>query len=317
MSVSRILGVASLVLACAACSSTRLGPPPAPPVAVRPLDAMPGDLDLVVRLDLKRIRDTLGAAVMQGITEQAVAGLHGEDRATDQLLLGALAQTDTVWAGFRPVNGLEGADSVFVLRGQFSKFDPHAIASTPRFAAPLDLGAAFRRYDRKPPSARSAPARIYTRGDDLIVTLSEAEIDAVERSLEEQRGLPPLEPAEKGALSAVARPRVLPSAWFDAAPALERLTEHARRLELTADLTSVGVDASLALEFEDASTAKRLAAALTDLRDSLSGAGSGRLAKLAAKTQVTNAGEFITLHLVVGRDELGEIVNCRGAACAW
>jgi len=298
------------------CAPATLRPPPPPPSAVRPLDAMPGDLDLVVRLDLKRIRDTLGNTVMQGITEQAMAGLHGEDRGTDKLLLGALNQTDTLWVGFRPANGLDGADSVFVLRGQFSKFDPHAAASVPPFAPPVDLGAAFRRYDRKPPALRSAPARIYTRDDDLIVTLSEAEIDSVERSLEQHRGAPPLEPADQGALSAVARPRVLPSAWFDASPALERLAGHARRLELNADLTSAGVDASLALKFEDAATAKRLGSAITELRDSLSGA-SGRLAKLATKTEVTSAGEFVTLHLTVGRGELGEIVNCRGTACAW
>jgi len=277
---------------------------------------MPGDLDLVVRLDLKRIRDTLGATAMQSITEQALHGLHGEDRATDELLLGALNQTDTLWAGFRPVNGLEVADSVFILRGQFSKFDPHAAASKPAFAAPIDLGAAFLRYDREPPALRSAPARIYARGEDLIVSVSEAEIDSVERSLEQHRGAPGLEPSDQGALSAVARSRVLPSAWFDSAPALQRLAEHARRLELNADLTSAGVDATLALKFEDDATAKRLATALTELRVSLSGQ-SGRLAKLASKTEVTNAGEFVTLHLSVGRGELGEIVNCRGSACSW
>lgn len=308
------LAVSALVVC--SCAPAALGPPPPAPSAIHPLDAIPGDLDLVVRLDLKRIRDTLGVTAMQGITEQAIHGLRGEDSATDQLLLGALNQTDTLLVGFRPVNGLEGADSVFVLSGQFAKFDPHAVASNPPFQAPIDLGAAFRRYDRKSPPARSAPARIYTRGDDLIVSTSEAEIDSVERSLEQHRGAPPLEPAEKGAISAVARPRVVPSAWFDASPALERLAEHARRFELNADLTSAGVDATLALKFEDAATAKRLASALTDLRDSLSGA-PGRLGKLATKTEVTSAAEFITLHLVVGRDELGEIVNCRGSACAW
>ncbi len=317
MSWSRVAGVSALALsALSGCAPTQIGPPPAPPAAVHPLDAMPGDLDLVVRLDLKSIRDTLGILSMQGITEQAVRSLRGEDRATDELLLGALNQTSTLWIGFRPVNGLEGADSVFVLQGQFSKFDPHAVTSTPPFAAPLDLGGAFRRYDRRRPATRSAPMRIYTRADDLIVSLSEAEIDSVERSLEQHRGAPPLEPAEKGALSAVARPSVLPAAWFDASPALERLAGRARRLELTADLTSAGVDASLSLKFEDAATAKRLASALNDLRDSLSGA-PGRLGKLATKTEVTNAAEFITLHLVVGRDELGEIVNCHGSACAW
>ncbi|HEX3776188.1 MAG TPA: hypothetical protein VHV51_17070, partial [Polyangiaceae bacterium] len=184
------------------------------------------------------------------------------------------------------------------------------------FDAPIDLGAGFRRYDRAAPKTRAAPARIYTRGDDLIVSLSEAEIDSVERALEERRGAPPLEPPEKGALSAVARPRVLPSSLFDSAPALERLAQHATRLELSADLTSAGVDAALSLKFEDSSTANRVGSALTELRDALKNS-PGRLAKLAARLEVTNAAEFVTLHLTSSRDELSEIVNCRGAGCAW
>jgi hypothetical protein len=265
---------------------------------------------------MKRIRDTLGASTMQTISEHAVRGLRGTDQATDALLVSALSETDTLWVGVRPETDLTPADTVFVLAGHYPKFDPHATASTPPFDAPIDLGAGFRRYDRAAPKTRAAPARIYTRGDDLIVSLSEAEIDSVERALEERRGAPPLEPPEKGALSAVARPRVLPSSLFDSAPALERLAQHATRLELSADLTSAGVDAALSLKFEDSSTANRVGSALTELRDALKNS-PGRLAKLAARLEVTNAAEFVTLHLTSSRDELSEIVNCRGAGCAW
>ena len=300
----------------AACAPTRIGPPPSAPTVQRALDAMPGDLDLVVRLDLKRIRDTLGASVMQGITEQAVRGLRGEDQATDALLLGALAKTDTLWLGMRPLGGFEGADTVFVMSGHFPDFDPHAVASTPPFQKYLDLGGAFRRYDRASPQTRSAPARIYTRSDDLVVSLSEAEIDSVERSLEERRGAPPLEPAEKGALSAVARPRVLPPEVLEASPTLQHLAARAIRCELNADLTSAGVDATLSLKFEDSSAAERVGRALGDVRDTLKG-DPGRLAKLAERLQVSNAAEYVTLQLALGRDELSELVNCRGSACAW
>jgi hypothetical protein len=299
-----------------ACAPARIGPPPSAPSVVRALDAMPGDLDLVVRLDLQRIRDTLGAPAMAAITEQAVRGLRGADQATDALLLSALGQTDTLWLGIRPVTGLEGADTVFVMMGHFPNFDPHRVASVPPFQKPIDLGGAFRRYDRASPKARSAPARIYTRGDDLVVSLSEAEIDSVERSLEQRRGTPPLEPPEKAALSAVARPRVLPASFFDVAPSLQRLAMRATRCELTADLTSAGIDATLSLKFEDLATAERVGKALSDLQGALESA-PGRLAKLTQKLKVSNAAEFVTLHLAIGRDELSEIVNCRGSACVW
>ena len=310
-----VLGVASALLA-AGCGSRYIGPPPNAPSVMRPLDAMPADLDLVLRLDLRRIRETLGELAMTDISERAVHGLHGADSATDALLLEALKGTDTLWLGLRPTHTLNGADSVFVMAGHYPGFDPHRARSTPRFDLPIDLGGDLRRYDRRHPPARSAPARIYTHGTDLVVSLSEAEIDSVERSLEEQRGAPGLEPAEKGVLSAVARPRVLPSELFAGSDTLRRLAQRALRLELNADLTNAGVDASLALKLEDASVAENVGKALVEVREALQ-SGSGRLAKLAQRLQISSAGPYVTLKLAIGRDELAELVNCRGSACTW
>lgn len=298
------------------CGARHLAPPPSAPSLARPLDAMPADLDLVVRLDLHRIKDTLGAPAMDSLMEQAVKGLHGADQATDALLLHALGETDTLWLGTRPSAALDATDTVLVMSGHFSNFDPHGAASTPPFAPPLELGGDFKRFDRASPKARAAPARIYTRGDDLVVSLSEAEEDSVERSLEARLGAPPLDPAEQGVLAAVVRPRLLPEELFSAAPALRKLAERALRCELNADLTSAGVDARLALKFEDPNSAERVGGALTDLRDALQNT-PGRLAKLAARVQISNAAEYVTLRLAIGRDELSELVNCRGTACAW
>jgi len=298
------------------CHSSEIGPPPDAPRLVRAADAMPADLDLVLRLDLRKIRETLGGPAMTAISQQAVRGLRGADSGTDALLLAALEQTDTLWLGVRPTRTLEAADSVFVMSGHFPKFDPHRAGSTPPFAPPIDLGGDLRRYDRARPKTRSAPARIYVQGEALLVSLSEAEIDSVERSLEQQRGMPPLEPAEKGVLSAVARPQVLPLGLLAGAGGLRRMVQSADRLELNADLTGSGLDGTLALRFDDAPLAERVARDLTEMRDEL-GRGSGRLAKFASRLKVGNAGQYVSLQLVVGRDELSELVNCRGSACAW
>jgi hypothetical protein len=303
-------------LLAAGCGTPHVGPPPDAPSVNRPLDAMPADLDLVLRLDLRRIRDTLGAPAMSALSEQAVHGLHGADQATDALLLSALQGTDTLWLGLRPTRSLEAADSVLVMSGHFPGFDPHRAESTPRFGAAVDLGGTLRRYDRGHPPARSAPARIYVHGEELVVSLSEAEIDSVERSFEQQRGAPPLEPAEKGVLSAVARPRVLPAELFAGSDSLRRVAQRAERLELSADLSAAGVDATLALRFEDATAAEHVAKALSELRDALQ-SSPGRLGKFAARLKVTNAAEYVALQLAIDRDELAHLVNCRGSNCSW
>jgi len=299
-----------------ACRSEHIGPPPNAPTLVRASDAMPADLDLVVRLDLRKIRETLGGPAMTALSQQAVKAMRGADRGTDALMLRAFEQTDTLWLGMRPTSTLEVADSVFVMAGHFPDFDPHRAESTPRFGPAVDLGGDLRRYDRVQPPLRSAPARIYVHGQDLLVSLSAAEIDSVERSLEEQRGMPPLEPAEKGVLSAVARPQVLPLAILAGTGNLRRLVQSANRLELNADVTGSGVDATLALRFEDALMAEQVAKALGEMRAAL-GADSGRLAKFASRTKVASAGQYVSLQLTLGRDELSELVNCRGSACAW
>jgi len=312
----RFWGIGFCGLLACACHAERVGPPPNAPSLVRASDAMPADLDLVLRLDLRKIRDTLGGPTMSALSQQAVQGMRGADRATDALLLRALEQTDTLWIGVRPTRGLEAADSVFVMSGHFPNFDPHRAESTPRFGPAVDLGGDLRRYDRPHPPVRSSPARIYVHGNDLLVSLSEAEIDSVERALEEQRGAPPLEPADKGVLSAVARPQALPLGILAGTGSLRRLLQSAERLELNADLTGSGLDATLSLKLEDAPLAERVAKALNEMRDAL-GADSGRLAKFATRIKVGNAGQYVSLQFGLGRDELSELVNCRGSACAW
>ncbi len=236
-------------LLAAGCHPARVGPPPDAPSVTRPLAAMPADLDLVVRLHLRRIRDTLGGPAMTAISEQAVHGLHGADRATDALLLSALKGTDTLWLGVRPTSGLQAADSVFVMSGHFPGFDPHRAESTPRFGAPVDLGGTMRRFEREHPPSRSAPARIYVQGEELVVSLSELKSTAWSDSLEEGRGAPALEPDEKGVLSAVARPRVLPSEWFAGSRylAARRSARRAPGAERGSDGRGRGRDARAAL----------------------------------------------------------------------
>jgi len=128
--------------------------------------------------------------------------------------------------------------------------------------------------------------------------------------------MPALEPAEKGVLSVVARPQVLPLELLADVASLRRVVRSAQRLELTADLAGSGLDATLALKFEDASLAEQVAHALSEMCAAL-GQSSGRLSRFATRVKVGSAGQYVSLQLVLGKDELSELVNCRGSACAW
>jgi hypothetical protein len=223
------------------CGASRPAPPPGPALqASRPAAAVPADLDVVVRIDLDRIRRVLGSEVAAALRAAASAS------AGDRLLATALSQADTAWIGFRPGLAAEHIDNVVVLRGRFAGFDP------PRaeWGLPTDLGAVWRRYDRSSPPDRSAPARLYAWGEELLVFASTAEIDSVERAVEGGQNESALEPPERGVLSVAARSAMLAESVAGRSPAAARLLRKSRRLVASAELGDTELRAEVELSFE-------------------------------------------------------------------
>ena len=63
--------LACVALLLAGCAARRAAPPPAPSVE-DPAGIVPPDLDLVLRLDLGRLRDALGQGALDELTRRAV-----------------------------------------------------------------------------------------------------------------------------------------------------------------------------------------------------------------------------------------------------
>ena len=167
--------LATLILGCAQ-------PPILPPVtsvpSVKSADgAIPADLDVVVRLDLEAMRRSLG----DGATTLALQGLSG-DRGSE--LAPLYVNTDTVWIGFRPGEGLEPLDSVIVLEGHFDSFEPRTGRGREVWLAPRDLGGGWRRWERREPGTRSDWALLYQRLNKSVVAASIAEVDSTVRAVE-------------------------------------------------------------------------------------------------------------------------------------
>src|SRR6185503_14797055 len=154
-------------LLAAACSRPP-APPPAAPATTRPADAIPADLDVVVRVDLARIRGALGPTLYAALRDAAA-------RSGDPVTSSALEHADAVWIGLRPGSDAEHSDDVVVLSGNFADLDPRALG---HFGPAMDLGAGWRRWDlAEKPRARLLPARLYARRSELLVAASTAEID--------------------------------------------------------------------------------------------------------------------------------------------
>ena len=296
-----------IALMALACASERIPPPSAPgPFVERPADAIPGDLDVVVRIDFARVKSALGSQLLHQLKERAP---RGGDAASERLLVDAMTRADTIWIALRPADDLEQSDNVIILRGRFGDLDPKKYGGESRWRGPTDLGAAFRVYERDQPKLRSAPARIYLRLPDLMIFVSAAEIDSAERVIERGADDPRLEPPEKGAIALEARIGRLAEAIAARSPAAARLLEPARRLRATIDLDAGGLRAELELDFELEEQARRAADATAIFARAVI-ESKGAASRIASALRVEAVGQTLVLGFRLGPVELAELVAC-------
>lgn len=255
---ARWFGGLSVALALVACGPERVPPPQSPaPSAPSPGAVIPGDLDVAVRFDLARMREALGDDTLRRLRARAAEG-SGAEPELSRLLGDLLLRSQTLWVAFRPGPRADRVDNVIVLRGRFADVDLRSYDLSPSFGPPADLGAGWRRWDRLAADGRAEPARAYAQGDDLLVLVSIAEVDAVERQLEGGAGDEHVEPKEKGVISFAARGPALARAVEDRSLRLSRLLALAKTLRGHADLGAGGLDAELELDVEDEASATDL-----------------------------------------------------------
>lgn len=297
--------LAVLALALSGCASSR-PPPPAAPVLLEPADALPADLDVVLRVDVARLRAGLGTLLFAGLRRVATEGMEG-DGASD-FLLEAIERSDLAVFAFRPELEGDGVDSVLVLRGAFETLDPRDSGARPPFQAPRDLGAAIRRYDREQPAARGAPARIYARADDLLVIVSAAELDSVELRLEAREEAPALRPPARGIVAFAARLRALRLTLHRRFPLLADLLEDAREVQGVIELGGGGASLELSLPFASEDSAETAKVGLTGVLQAF-GAREGPFSELARRTSAERAGAHVVLRVSAQLLELGGLLR--------
>jgi hypothetical protein len=317
----RTTATAALILAGAwviGCGEARPATAPAAEPRV-PADLIPGDLDVVVRVDLAAIRGALGDAALTEL--RARAQLDGDSRG-DRFVDAAIARGSTAWFAFRPDEAAGVLDHVLVLRGRFDALDPRETEGAARWTPPLPMRAAWRRYDAVRPPARTEPARIYLRDSTVAVALTAAEIDPIERSLElgqaPEARLAPVLPPIRGTLAGAARSRSI-AGWFrDLEPFVADLLGAAQRLSIVLDLPDSGLSGEILLTFGDdagssgpersgAAAAATTAAHLERLRRASTDSG-GLAERIARQITVVAEGETVRCEVEFDRATLAAIV---------
>ncbi len=292
-----------------ACGPEHIPPPKTPaPGLSSPSDAIPGDLDVALRLDLHRMRDALGPAAVAEL-ERRTPGDASAEGADARLMAEAFQHADTVWIALRPEPRAALMDNVIVLEGRFGQFDPQHFPTQPRWRAPVDLGGAWRLYSRARPDARAAPARIYARSNNLLVFVSTAEIDSAARAIEKRAGDEHMDPEAKGAVSIAARLPPLAGLIAARSPAAARLLGKGTKLSAEADLGAQGLSAELDVAFETADDARAAADAAGLLASSVAGQG-GATAVVAKALHIESVGKSLVVRVSLTRRELAELTAC-------
>ncbi len=305
MTAAQVVAVFGVVAALVAgCGERRLPPPPPAPTMVVPAEAIPGDLDAVVRVDLGRMLDTLGHALVQKV-ERRIGGPTG-DPGGNRLVAEAVRHADTAWFAFRPGWAPELTDNVLVLRGDFAEVRVADFEADPPWGTGQDLGGGWRRLDRAAPTVRAAPARIYRHLDELLVLVSEAEIDATELIVERGVAIERVEAPSEGAVSGAIRAPTLAALISDRAPAAGRLLGRARLVSVQLDLPGRGLTGELEVEFREPTSAEQAAEATQLLGVALRERG-GLEGAMVERLDVSATGRSLVVRLDLDERDLAVI----------
>jgi hypothetical protein len=188
---------------------------------VDPTELLPSDLDLVVRVDLSRLRGGLGPSALDALA----ARLPGES-----MLRSVLAKADAVTVGLR-ADDLEAGDRVVIVEGAGIELTPDPSLFTP--APPMVEHVKV--WDATTASGdRAAIARVMQIEQRAVVFVTALEVDPTTRVLREgaddERG----QPFAEGLVSADWRPSPLRPTLAKKYPSIAGVLKGIARVRATA-----------------------------------------------------------------------------------
>lgn len=303
---ARVVGL-SLSLALLSCAERIPMPSTPPPVLDRPSSVIPGDLDVALRVDLVAIERFLGPAARGALALTLADPV--EDAPVAAHIAAAFERAEVFWVAFRPGASAAGTDSVVILRGRFAGLDPPADpAGRTGFRRAIDLGGAFRVHERARPARRSAPSRIYARGDDWLVLVSEAEVDSVERMIERRAGDAHVDPPDRGLASAALRAGPVVRLLGPRFPALSIL-EEAELVEVVAEPAPGGLSVWFSATFPGRNGAPAAALRLKEVVQRVA-TSQGPWGRAASGASVEEVGETVVVRTLVDAEALAALLGC-------
>lgn len=252
---------------------------------LEPTEIIPADLDLVLRVDLARMRDGLGPIAADLLTKKALAGAREEELAE------ALACAEVVWLGVRAAE-IDAGDRVVVLEGK--RCMPEL--GRGRWEKVRSGSARLLIFDRPGEAPRAGTARIMNLGNRATAFVSPVELDSVKRVLlagpDPARG----NPRAEGLLGFDLRPRPLSPALAKRYASIAAVLAGVERVKGTATLGDDGLVLRAEVIGKTAAGAEKAASFLDALRESLK---EGRYAEAVKASRVDRVEKTVAVKLTV------------------
>ena len=234
---------------------------PRPPQLARNLEAtelLPADLDVVLRIDVARLKAGLGPAFTEALAK------HAAERGGDGFVAESIAKADTVWMGLR-VADLDAGDRVLVAEGALGEI--HIEPAEWKETTPAATIEGVRILDRQGVVPRASTGRIIVANKRLYAFVSPAEVDATSRLLRDGPDAGRGDPAALGLVSADVRGHRLPKSLEKKYPSIAAVIAGVARVRGNAALGDDGVKVTLDVTAKSEEAAKRVEKFLVTMRD--------------------------------------------------
>jgi hypothetical protein len=287
-----IASSASLLLGGAGCRTVpapKSGPRPAQ--ISRRLDAsdlLPVDLDVVVRVDMARLKAGLGPGIADALAARA------SERGGEGFVSEAIAKADAVWIGLRLAD-IDAGDRVLVAEGHLG--DVHIEPSDWKETTPAMTREGMQVLDRQVPPLRAGTGRIVAYSGKLYAFVSPVEVDATSRLLRDGPDAGRGDPSAEGLVSVDVRGHRLPPSLEKKYPSIAAVIAGISRVRGSASLADDGLRVTADITAKSADAAARVEKFLATLRDGA--AGSAKYGDMMKTVQLERTEAHVHLAITV------------------
>lgn len=237
---------------------------PIKPSSYEAAELMPADLDLVVRIDLARMKASLGPEAAAHLSARAFQEEPGAAKG-DAFLMQAIEQAELVWVGLRLAD-LEAGDRVIAVEAKGGETPDRSLSyrRLPSQLEGLDL------WERSESVSRSETERVLRINPRLTLFVSPVEVDSVMRVLGEGPDARRGEPQAVGLISLDFRPSRFSASLKKKFPSITSLLEGVTRVRAHVLPVREGLRLNAVIDAKNKASATRIFRFIAAFRDNVS-----------------------------------------------